>query len=404
MRTRIVITGIGVRTSNALGVTEFDHALRNGISGVGQIPFRGGSIPGAPLKDGSWAEDLSGSPVARRILTSAPLSTQVGCVVAVEALRNAGLEQDCASLALIVAGNNIHQQYQHQHYERFRERPEYINPRYAVSFPDTSLLAAVSEICGLRGPGFTVGGSMASGNVALYQAVQLLRAGAVQACLCVGALADWGDIELQSLLNLGALNNAPLAGVPFDKGHTGFVFGQGSGAVVLETAEHAAARCAHCVGELAGVSLVLDGHSGSEPNDEGEALAMLRAVEDAGVDPSQVDYVNAHGTGTPTGDSTECRALERVFSGPLRPRVNSTKSLIGHTICAAGIVEAIACLLQMNGRYIHPQPGLKDPVSGRIRFAGSFAEGCEIGVCLSNSFSIGGINSSILLRSSGDLQ
>src|SRR5436190_10065295 len=100
---------------------------------------------------------------------------------------------DFARTGIVVGGNNIHQRYSIENYQRFLDRPRYLNPRYAVSFLDTNVVGALSEIAGLRGPGFTAGGSMASGNVALYQAFHLLQAGAIDACLCVGAMADFGD-------------------------------------------------------------------------------------------------------------------------------------------------------------------------------------------------------------------
>jgi malonyl-ACP decarboxylase len=413
-RIPVVVTGMGVRTAIGSSVPEFAAALREGRSGIAWIPANGARIAGAPLRDPEWGGFFDKLPrafetaraVARRVLRTAPLATRIGCVVALEAIVAADLvaSQDYSRAALLVAGNNIHQRYMQQHYERLRERPEYLNPRYAVSFLDTNVVGAISEIAGLRGPGFTLGGSMASGNAALYQAYHLLQSGAVDACVCVGALADYGDLELQAFTNLGALNRAtpedhpdgPAA--PFSRGHAGFVYGQGSGCAILETADHAAARGAPILAELAGVSLTLDGHAASEPSPQGEAGAMRDALAHAGVEPASVDYLNAHGTGTEAGDEAECEAIEHVFAGLRGPYVNSTKALTGHPIYAAGIVELIATVLQMNGGFLHPNPGLTDPISKQLRFAGPVSVPFDPTISLSNSFSVGGINSSIVVR------
>jgi len=224
----------------------------------------------------------------------------------------------------------------------------------------------------------------------------------VPACLCVGALADFGDLEFRAFANLGALATAgDDAGgpyPPFDRRHAGFSYGQGSGCVVLETAEHARARGAAALAEIAGVGFLLDGHAASEPSAIGEASAMRQALDHARASAAEVDYVNAHGTGTPAGDEAECEAIEAVFEGLAGPRVNSTKALAGHTVYAAGIVELIATVVQMKGGFVHGIPGMAEPVSTRLRLVGGAAEPARIALALSNSFSIGGINTCVAVR------
>jgi malonyl-ACP decarboxylase len=402
-RTRIVITGMGVRTAIGSTVPEFEAALREGRSGVSWIAAGDRRLPAAMLPELSWT---SAPPDARRGLRGAPPATQIGCAVAYEAMAAARLTSapGWTESAIVVAGNNIHQRYAQEHYEIFRKRPQYLSPRYAVSFLDTNVVSALSEIAGLRGPGFTVGGSMASGNAALYQAFHLLQSGAVETCVAIGALADYGDFELQAFSNLGALScatpeDSPAGpGAPFDRRRSGFVYGQGSGCVILETAEHARRRGVTALAELAGVSMLLDGHAASDPSPEGEAMAMRKALSHAGVEPRQVDYLNAHGTSTAAGDEAECEAIEKVFEGLPGPLINSTKELTGHTIYAAGIVECIATVVQMEGGFLHPNPNLTDPIAPRLRFVGPVARQERPQVCLSNAFSVGGINSSVVLR------
>jgi malonyl-ACP decarboxylase len=125
---------------------------------------------------------------------------------------------------------------------------------------------------------------------------------------------------------------------------------------------------------------------------------MRQALAHARVEPREVDYLNAHGTGTPAGDEAECRAIESVFEGLPGPLVNATKELTGHTLYAAGIVECIAAIIQMNEGFLHPNPDLTDPISPRLRFVGSAVLQQQPRICISNAFSVGGINTSVVLR------
>jgi malonyl-ACP decarboxylase len=401
---RIVVTGMGVRTAIAGSVPDFEAALRDGRSGVAWTASGVGRVAAALLPADEAGVPEAFAAAARRVLRSAPLATRVGCAVALEAMLAANLTAaaDLKRSAILVAGNNIHQRYMQEHYDRFRERPEHVNPRYAVSFLDTHVVAALSELAGLGGPGFTVGGSMASGNVALYQAFYLLQAAAAPACICVGALADFGELELRAFANLGALavatDESLRPGAPFDRRHAGFAYGQGSACVILETEEHAAERGAAALAEVAGVALLLDGHAASDPSAAGEAAAMREALDGAGVLPAAVDYLNAHGTGTPAGDEAECEAIAGVFAGGAGPWINSTKALTGHTLYAAGIVEAVATVIQMRGGFVHGNPLLSDPIAPALRFAGTVAQETKIELALSNAFSVGGINSSVVFR------
>ncbi|MDQ5908476.1 MAG: malonyl-ACP decarboxylase [Pseudomonadota bacterium] len=403
-RPRLVITGLGVRASIANNAVELAVALREGRCGLS---------PGASDWPGFWLPDreplasfMALSPEqapltlrAQRVLRSAPLASQVAAEVALEALQQAGrLGAGNDDLALIVAGNNIHQSYIQTAHQRFLQQPDYLNPRYAVNFVDTGIVAALSELFNLHGPGFTVGGSAASGNLALYQAAQLLRAGATPVCLCIGPLADFGALERCAFAQLGVLNDEPDADCrPFDRQHAGFVFGQGSAALVLETQDHAQQRGATILAELSGVSLNLDGQQGAEPSVMGEARAMRLTLADAVLEPVAIDYLNAHGTSTPSGDEAECAAIREVFGTVGRPTINATKALLGHCLFAAGLLEAVAVVLQIQHGFLHPNPRLEEPIAPDLHFVGSVAEPTLIHHALSNAFSFGGINSSVII-------
>lgn len=413
---RVVITGMGVRNSIASNVPEFLRGLREGRRGFDVSP--GGAAGDAQtvaalLLDPTWGrafEELppglsACAPRARKVLRHAPLASQIAGCVALEAYREARLEEvrEREAIGVVVAGNNIHQNYLLEGFRSYLERPEYVNPRHAFCFMDTHTVGALSEIFELRGAGFTVGGASASGNVALAQAWQMVRSGQAEICLCVGALADYTAFEWRALTNLGALSvgrpDVPPEETcrPFDRRHSGFVYGQGSGCVVLENAGHAARRGVAAQAELLGVSIVLDGNHAAEPNAEGESRAMRGALRLAGLSPSSVGYVNAHGTSSPAGDLAECEALRSVFTAEARPWINSTKSLVGHTLSAAGVVEMVATVLQMGHGFLHPNPHLDAPVDDGLNFVGREAEAAGFDYAISNSFGFGGINTSAVV-------
>lgn len=405
-RPRLVITGLGARASIAANILELTEALRAGHCGLGIQHRPESDWPGFWLPDCQPLANFAALPPesadlaarAQRALRGAPFASRVAAEVTLEALDQAGLlTADVGDLALIIAGNNIHQSCIQAGYRRFLEQPDYLNPRYAVNFVDTGVVAVLSELFGLNGPGFTVGGSAASGNVALYQAAQLLRAGAASACLCVGALADFGELERRAFVNLGVLNDEPGACYrPFDQRCAGMVFGQGSAALLLETLDHAAQRNATILAELSGVSLTLDGQQGAEPSVAGETRAMRLALADARLELSAIDALNAHGTGTPSGDQAECAAIREAF-GVSHPAINASKALFGHCFFAAGLLEAVAVILQIQHGFLHPNPFLEQPIAPDLRFVGPTAEPATIHHALSNAFSFGGINSSVVI-------
>jgi malonyl-ACP decarboxylase len=241
--------------------------------------------------------------------------------------------------------------------------------------------------------------------VALIKAAQALEFGLLDACLVVGALSDLSPVALQGFFSIGALGGrrpgvAPeQACRPFDRGHDGFVYGQGGGCLVLEAEASVRRRGARAGAELAGWALRLDGNRLADPSAAGEARVMRECMARAGVGPGQVDYVNAHGSASPLGDEIEAQALRAAFGQHLpNVWVNSTKGLVGHCLFSAGVVEAIACVLQIEHGFVHPNLNLVDPIDEHCRFCGPAAEPATISLALSNSFGFGGVNSSIALR------
>jgi malonyl-ACP decarboxylase len=413
---RVAVTGMGIVSAAGTGIAAFAAALREGRCAA--RPFGGqgrlAAIPAATLAGFDLDEALASSgdiPAAlvqraRRAARRAPLPVRAAVAAAVQAWHGAGLARGAPEdTCLVVAGHNVNQRYGAEVRAKFAERPEHLSPAYAVHFLDTDHVGTLSEVLELRGEGLTVGGASASGNVGLLHGLRLVRSGDAPACLVVGAMMDLSEMEMAAFESIGALSPGDPGGDParacrpFDEWRSGFVYGQASACVVLEPAAAARARGAAILGELCAGSLVLDGTRGTDPSVEGEARAMTLALARAGVPAERIDYVNAHATASRLGDEVELAALERVF-GAASPWLNSTKAITGHTLSAAGVVEAIATLIQMSEGFIHPNPNLDDPMRTRCRLAGKTHEHAQAAIALSNSFGFGGIHTSIVLARS----
>ncbi len=417
---RVAVTGMGVVTSIGPDLGSFAQALRQGACGISwlrriptaKIPVKiGAEIPGF-----DWRQALETVPGAddkfraraRKILQRTPESIRLSACSAAQAMAQSSLLGSTSAAGrsgLIVAGSNLHQRYIHENSAKFLTEPEYINPSYALSFLDTSQVGCLSEMFGLHGMGYTVGGASASGNAALFHGWQWIRAGILDTCIVVGASADFSALELQSFSILGAASGEPYATPPeqacrpFDRDRSGFVLGEGSGCVILENFEHARRRGANLLGELLGGSLILDGNSLANPSVAGEIEAMQTALREAEVEAADIGYVNAHGTASHLGDQVECEALAEVFGHRLAEvSINSTKSLTGHCMFAAGVIEFIACVLQLSEGFLHPNLNLDHPLDARLNFAGPAARPLAAKLALSNGFGFGGFNSSLVLR------
>jgi malonyl-ACP decarboxylase len=412
-RDSVVITGLGVVSAIGAGIEEFAGGLRQGACGIRR--FDGPpSVTAALMPEFSSANFLKSLPNCpedvkqrgMRVLRQAPGAAQMTAAAAVEAWLSAGWHNrpgDTDRLGLIVGGNNVSHRYLAAAWSRFRESPDFLSPRYAFLSLDTNLIGTVSEILGIRGCGLTTGGASASGSVALWNAKHLLEAGAADALLVCGAPSELSALEWQAFRNLGASAppqpETPAEALyrPFDITSQGFVPGEGSACVMVETARTAIDRGARIWATLAGASLVLEGSHLPQASTQGEVRAMQLALEAAQIPPDKIDYVNTHGSGSSQGDRCECDALREVF-GAARPWVNSTKSLTGHCLTAAGLIELVACAIQMDQGFVHANRNLKQPIDSYIRFAGGSCMDTPVRTLLANSFGFGGINSSIVLR------
>jgi malonyl-ACP decarboxylase len=417
---RVVVTGAGIVSSIGENIESFNQSLKQGKSGIdllNNFPAISNRIQiGAQIKDYSFESllkqfDSLPEDFARKVRECgrrAPYSVQCSIISAIEAWKMAGVNNSSLAktrIGVVVAGSNISQNLQYTQFEKFQHSPEYITPSYALHFMDTDHVGTISEIFNIQGEGFSVGGASASGNVAIIKGFQLVRQGILDACFVVGALADLSPMELMGFHNIGALggkkysNSPEKACRPFDRDHEGFIFGQASACIILESLHSAQERDVRILAEMLGGAILMDGNRLSDPRENGEAAVMEYALRQAGISSGDVDYINAHGTSTPLGDEVELQAIKRVFHRTLRDTfINSTKGLTGHCLYSAGVVEAVAVIMQMNEGYLHPNANLENPIDEDLNFVRETAISRDFKIAISNSFGFGGINTSIVLK------
>ncbi len=406
---RVIVSGMGSVCALGVGVPSLRRGLEATQSGV--VTSSTGEWAVAPASDfepGCWiAEAGEGLPIGgsrlQRLLQQGTRSSQLSVAAASEAWKGAGLRHvDPDSITLVVGGNNLSADLP-ETTRRRREQTGWVSARYPIQSLDSHQVGILAELFGIRGPGWTTGAASASGMAALFQGWQLVRSGVTPVCIVVGAATTPSQLELEGFATLGAMasldagENPRSVCRPFDLGHRGFVWGEGSACLVLEREDHATCRGVAPLGSIAGASLLMSPNSGPEPSLEAEKRAMNAALRAAGLTTDAVGYVNAHGTGTPEGDDVEAEAIGSVF-GVGQPWVNATKALVGHTLSAAGVLEAVATLVQLNGRFLHGNPNLDASPNRRLNLVGPRSKALDCRHGLSNGFGFGGFNGSLVLE------
>jgi 3-oxoacyl-(acyl-carrier-protein) synthase len=421
-RPRIVVTGMGVVTAIGDTLDAFWASLVEGRSGVSRwkrpIDPRCYARIGGDLSDFDLAGHLTRlggrypAGMVKRCLALMRTSPHVARLVtaaALQAYHDAGLSTGAIALERVghvVAGHNLNAGYIVENALTFHQvEPDYIEPLFGLLCLDTDVLSSTSELLDLKGVSFTVGGACASGNLAVLAALDLLRAGRTDAMLVSGAPIELEAVALHGWTMLEALsyqsfNDSPeRASRPFDSLREGFVPSEAAGALILETLESATSRGARIHAEVLGASSTSDACRLTRPDRDGQARAMQLALEDARVAPGDVDYVNAHATSTRLGDAVEVAAIKQALRDrAYRIPINATKSMIGHALSAAGVLELIATVLQMQHGVVHPTINLERPDPELdLDFVPLNAREARVKVALSNSFGFGGLNSSVVL-------
>jgi 3-oxoacyl-(acyl-carrier-protein) synthase len=417
---RVVVTGMGVITPIGEIPEDFFNSLVQGRSAIthwtmfdtSRIYCKiGGDLPNWELATHlrKYGKEYPAELVQRalRLLRDIPKPAQLVAASALRAYTSAGLPDHIRPerFGHILGGHNLNTWYAIENFKVFDEEPEFTDPLYLPRRLDTHVVSVNSEILGLKGPAWNVGSACASGNVAVATALDLIRAGRADAMLVTSTVEAAEIVGLQSLALLGALsidsfNDEPWrASRPFDKRREGFVPAVGGGAVILETLAGARRRGAPILAEILGAGSSCDASSITKPNVEGQVYAISTALEDAGVNPEQVQYINAHATSTPIGDIVEVQAIKNVFGEyAYNIPINATKSMTGHPLTGAGLVELVATITQMQHNVLHPTINLEDPdPECDLDFVPNQAREHKFDVALSNGFGFGGLNTTLVI-------
>jgi 3-oxoacyl-[acyl-carrier-protein] synthase II len=361
---RVVVTGIGVISPIGLTTAEYWRNLLDGVSGVAKITrFDAADLPvqiAAEVKDFDPG-DYMDRKAARRMERFA----QFSIAAAGQALADARLEVDDSNAwdigAIIATGGGGIRAVADEAETLALRGWERVGPMMVPLLIPNMASCQVSMHYGIKGPVVTNTAACAAGVYSLFEALHFLRRGDIGAAVTGGTESAILPLAFISMARTGALsrrNDDPTtASRPFDKDRDGFVFGEGAGIMVLETLEHAQARGAHIVAELAGASITADAYHVSAPEPSGESArrAIVQAIRDAELEPEQIDYVSAHGTGTPLNDSTETKALKLALGEHAHHiPVSSVKSMIGHLLGAAGALSAVAAVKALETGCIPP--------------------------------------------------
>jgi 3-oxoacyl-(acyl-carrier-protein) synthase len=308
----------------------------------------------------------------------------------------------------IVGGYHTANRYHAETMRVFADEPDYINPLYAIHSLETTHAGCVTDVLRLHGTGMMVSAACASGLYALRTAVDEIRWHGLPAVVVVGAVPDFTPLDMHALALIGAIsqdnfNDEPhRASRPFDVAREGFVPAHGGGAIVLEDLDHAKERGAQIYCELLGVETSADASHLPQPSEEGQVRAMQRALESTGIAPEEIDYINGHFTSTPLGDIAEHNAIRRVFGTHAdQLKANATKSMIGHTMGASGIVELVGAILQVSAGRLHPSINVDqlDPAID-IDVCANLAVDWPVRYFMKNAFGFGGLNASAVLARS----
>jgi len=400
MTERVVVTGWGVVSSIGQTAASYWANLARGVSGIAEATI----IPTDRLTQ-NVAEVKQFDPrkhFEERDLSTLDRVSQFAVVAAREAIAQSGLAFEGAlseRTAAIIGTGVGGQTTQDENYQRlYRDNAKRLHP---LTIPKLMVNAPASQVsmhCGLRGPSFAVASACASATHAIGLAFHMVRSGSVtcavtggaDACITFGTMKGWEAMRVM----------APDTCRPFSRDRKGLVIGEGAAAVVLESYEHARARSADILGEIVGFGMSSDAADLLNPDEGGMVRAIEGALADASLSPDDIQYVNAHGTGTAANDETETAAIKRAFGAHARElAVSSNKSMVGHALGAAGALELVAALMALNEglapptmNYLGPDPACD------LDYVPNAARQMRMSAALSNSFAFGGLNAVLAVK------
>ena len=406
---RVVITGLGVLSPVGIGKEAYWKALLRGQSGIDRLTRFDSSLYDSKIA-GEVKDFVPEQFLDRKEIRRTDRFAQFGVAAAKLAVGDAALElgeEDPENIGVVIgSGIGGIETLCEQHSVLLSKGPNRISP-FFIPMIISNMAAGQIAIClGPKGPNFTVVTACASGANAIGEAYLMLRRGAAEVILAGGTETPIVPVAMAGFCSMKAVstsNDEPQrASRPFDKNRDGFVISEGAGVLVLETLGHASARGARVYGEVAGYGCTADGYHISAPEPEGtEAARAIRiALEDAGISPDRVDYINAHGTSTELNDKIETMAIKKVFGDhAYKVPVSSIKSMIGHSLGAAGALEAIACALSVSTDWVPPTINYEQPdPECDLDYVPNQARQCPVRVAVSNSFGFGGHNAVLVIK------
>jgi len=403
---RIVITGVGLAAPNGSTLQEYRNNLLNGVSGIKEIDLR--YFGKAPAGICNFPE------TKYRKKKENKKGTRAGCLgvyCANEALADAKLDinkYDLSKVAVIIGlteHGTVETENEVYNIKQFDYDVKYWthhhNPRTVINNP----AGEITMNLGITGPHYVIGAACAAGNASLIQAVQVLRLGEADMVLAGGISESTGSFGIfasfQAQGALGHADSPEKASRPFDADRNGIVISEGACIYVLEYLENAIERGAHIYGEIAGYAMNSDAKDSVLPYGKRQAECMRLALDRAGLKPDDIDIINTHATGTKQGDTEECKAIREVFSESKSTYINNTKSIIGHTMGAAGVLEIAGNLLSFDDDLVHPTINIEnlDPdckLENLVIDKPMKRE--KIETILNNSFGMLGINSAVIIK------
>ena len=414
MRGRVVITGLGVVSPIGIGVSDFWKAALAGRSGISRIqgfdPF---PMDGYRSKVAGQVHDFSPERYIDNVQAErVDRYAQFALVAAKEALADSGLQMGkekphrvgvivgAGMGGMVMGEREITQLYQQQ-------RPHRVHPNFIPVITLNSASGIVAMAYGAKGPNFTISTACSSSAHALGQAMQCIREGRADVVITIGADASITPLVFAGFCSLRALstkyNDQPdKASRPFDRQRDGFVMGEGAGALILESAAHAKKRKALVYAEVAGYAATSEAYHMVIPREDGEEVAttMRLALKDAGATPGDIDYINAHATSTIIGDAVEAKAIRQVFKSRAdKIAISATKSLIGHTLGAAGAIGGIASALAIHTGQIHPTANFDEPDPAcDLKGIRHTVQERNVKAAMLNAFGFGSNNAAVVIR------
>jgi 3-oxoacyl-[acyl-carrier-protein] synthase II len=409
---RVVVTGMGCLTPLGNSITEYWNNLRNGVSGADFIT----QFDAAKFKTRFACEIKNFDPtnfLDRKEARKLDRFTQIALVASDCAVKDAGIDKDNVNpdrVGVVFAsgiGGLLTFQEEVTNFAKGDGTPRF-NPFFIPKMILDIAAGHISMRHGFRGPNFAVVSACASSTNAMMEAVNLIRLGKADVIVTGGSESVIGEAGVGGFNAMKALserNDDPkTASRPYDKDRDGFVMGEGAGVVIFEELEHALARGAKIYCEVAGAGATADAHHITAPHPEGLGAknVMLQALDDAGLQPTDIDYINTHGTSTPLGDVAEIKAIMDVFGDhAFNLNISSTKSMTGHCLGAAGVIEAIACVMSVQNDIVPPTINhfSDDPeLDPRLNFTFHEAQKRVVNAALSNTFGFGGHNACVIVK------